>query len=112
MAARANWFVEPPALDDEPDLFAAPIEEIGERLDLRDPDIALQLKLTELLHREASLDAAGVTCAVKARADSSCHACPISQAHDRECVLGVLCRIGREQERVATEMAVRSCRDE
>lgn len=113
MSTRANWFVEAAAsLDGTDDPFAAPIEEIGERIDLRDPQAALSLRLGELLEREGRLFNSGVSCPIKDRPDTSCHACPVSRAHDREGALGVLCRLGREQERVVTEMAVHTCREQ
>jgi hypothetical protein len=105
MTARANWFVGELPVEDGPDPFAAPIEEVGERINLRDPKAALDLRLRELVHREANLDATGITCAIKDRSDTSCHACPVSRAHTEQ-PLGVLCRIGREQEAVLTERAV------
>ncbi len=111
MTVRANWFVEAvAALDDEPDPFAAPIEEVGKRIDLRDPRAALELRLHELVAREGNLYATGLTCPIKDRADSTCHACPVSKAHDASVPLSVLCKIGREQETVQTELAVISCR--
>lgn len=112
MSTKANWFVDQAVpLDDEPDPFSAPIQEVGERIDLRDGKAALDLRLRELLRREANLFERGTCCAIKDRTDSSCHACPVSKAHDREDALGVLCRIGREQEVVQTELAVIECRD-
>lgn len=112
MTARANWFTDtaPQDLDSEPDPFSVPIEEVGERIDLRDPEAALQLRVRELLTREGRLDEKGVTCPIKNRSDSTCHACPVSAAHDHEQPLGMLCRIGREQELVLTELVVLSCR--
>jgi hypothetical protein len=112
MTARANWFTaEEIELGDEPDPFAVPIEEVGQRIDLRDPHAALQIRLTELLHREAALFNADVTCTIKDRPDTTCHACPVSKAHDPKQALCVLCKIGREQEIVLTELAVLQWRD-
>lgn len=112
MTARANWFVEElPTLDTEPDPFSAPIEEVGERIDLRDPRAALELRIRELMRREANLYESGLTCPIKDRADSTCHCCPVSAARDEEKPLGVLCRLGREEETVLTELAVLTCRD-
>jgi hypothetical protein len=106
VSARANWFMEAlDGLDDQPDPFSQPIEEVGQRIDLRDPQAALEIRLTELLRREGNLEHAGITCPVKARSDTTCHACPISQA-GTDTALSVLCRIGREQESVLTELAV------
>lgn len=110
MATRANWFLGvAPEATDEPDPFAMPIEEIGERIDLRDPSSLLQLRLEELLRREHNLFDTGVTCAIKDRAGTTCHACPVSRAGDPDSALSALCRIGREQETVLTEMAVLTC---
>jgi hypothetical protein len=112
MTARANWFTaEPVDLGDELDPFSIPVQEIGQRIDLRDPRAALEIRLRELLYREAALFNAGVTCAIKDRPDTTCHACPVSKAHDPKQALGALCRVGREQEVALTELAVLSCQD-
>jgi len=111
MTARANWFVEQiEQLDDADDPFSMPVEEVGKRIDLREPQARLHLRLQELLNREGRLFDAGVTCEIKDRADATCHACPVSKAHDSADPLGVLCRLGREQERTCTELAVLRCR--
>lgn len=113
MTARANWFIdELPGLDDELDPFAVPIEEVGERIDLLEPEARLHLRFRELLDREGRLFNRAVTCAIKDRPDTTCHACPISKAHDRADPLGPLCRLGREQEVVLTELAVITWRDQ
>lgn len=110
MSVKADWFTERlPGLDDEPDPFSAPIEEVGTRVDLRDPKAVLELRLTELLHREGRLFDSGLTCAIKDRSDSTCYACPVSKAHDPSVALSTLCRIGREQETALTELAVLAC---
>lgn len=112
-ATKANWHVAPAVVgDDEPDPFSMPVEEIGERVDLRDPAAALELRLIELVRREDRLTGVDVTCPIKDRNDTTCHACPVSQAHDRRSALGSLCRIGREQETALTELAVLRCRDQ
>jgi hypothetical protein len=108
---KANWFVQPSVSLDEPDPFAVPIEEVGQRVDLRDPEAKLQLRLAELVHRERNLDVLGITCPIKDRADSTCHACPVSQAHDLSVPLAALCLVGREQELVLTDLAVLACQD-
>lgn len=110
---KANWHVEAASWADDIDTdspFSVPIEEIGERIDLRDPKAALDIRLGELLRREGNLDAVGVTCPIKDRPDTTCHACPVSQAHDPSVKLCLLCRVGREQETVLTELAVLACR--
>lgn len=111
MSTRANWFIAQLAsLDDEPDPFDAPIEEVGQRIDLRDPKERLDMRLRELIERESNLFNKGVTCPIKERSDSCCHACPVSKASEHNDALAVLCRVGREQEAVLTELAVLACR--
>lgn len=108
MTTRANWFTGEgvPSLDGEPDPFVAPVEEVGASIDLREPGAALNLRLRELLYREARLYERSITCAIKDSAESTCHACPMSEAHNVSTSLGALCRLGREQEVVLTELAV------
>lgn len=107
MTARANWFVaQVDTADDPDDPWAMPIEEVGKRIDLRDPRATLELRVGELLRREGNLFDHGITCAIKDKPDTCCHACPVSRAHDPNDPLAALCRIGREQERVCTELAV------
>ena len=106
MTTRANWFTEGVALDGEPDPFAVPVEEVGTPIDLREPGAVLEIRLRELLHREARLYERSITCSIKDATGSTCHVCPVSQAHDTDVPLGVLCRLGREQEVVLTELAV------
>jgi hypothetical protein len=110
--AQANWHVEAVAdLDDEPDPFAVPIEEVGKRIDLSDARGLLELRIVELVMREGICEQQGITCALKLHSDTCCHACPVSQAHNSEDPLSILCRIGREQEKVLTEMAALTMRN-
>lgn len=110
MTARANWFTRTTVpVETGEDPFSMPVEEVGERIDLRDPDATLNLRLTELLLREGRLFDAGITCPIKEFSGSTCHACPVSKAHDREDPKGALCRLGREQETTVTELAVLRC---
>ena len=110
MNVQSNWFVERiEAGADAGDPFALPVEEVGQRIDLRDPAAVLDVRLHELVMREARLFSSGVSCAIKERPDTTCHACPVSKAHDPSDRFGALCRVGREQERVCTELAVLRC---
>lgn len=108
MATKANWFLaELDGLDTGEfgeDPFEQPIEEVGTPIDLGGEEARLQVELVELMRRESNLYNAEVTCAIKDRPDTCCHACPVSQAHSRETPLGVLCRLGRRQERVLSEL--------
>jgi hypothetical protein len=104
--AKANWHIQPAVVDDAPDPFSMPIEEVGERIDLGDPENRLNIRLRELVRREGTLYRMDVTCPIKDDEGSSCHACPMSRAHVSEEALAHLCRLGREQERVLTELAI------
>lgn len=113
MSARADWHtLDLAALvreEGEFDPFSAPVEELGERIDLSSPSDRLQVRLSQLLEREGALWNQGVTCPIKDRPDTSCNACPVSQHADFEQPLGMLCRIGRDQEKVCTELAAAQC---
>jgi hypothetical protein len=109
MTLRADWFTGQGTGLQESDPFAVAVEEVGERIDLLDPRAKLELRVRELLYREGNLWQVGVTCPIKDRGETSCHACPVSLAHDRTQALGTLCRIGREQETVVTELTVLAC---
>lgn len=103
---RADWFIGDLNTDELkiPNPFDAPVEEIGEVIDLSDRTAVLKSRVGQLLAREGFLDKKGVTCAIKESDETSCHACPVSEAHDLTTNLGALCRIGREQEEVLTEL--------
>lgn len=64
------------------------------------PIEGLEARLRELVEREANCDQLGITCPIKDLPGVSCSACPISEVgqHTRK---ALLCRIGREQERVS-----------
>lgn len=104
---RADWFVGDFDVDDLgiPDPFDAPVEEIGELIDLSDRKAILRSRFAELLAREGVLHEKAVTCEIKDLDDTCCSACPVSKARDPKVQLGSLCRIGREQEEVLTELA-------
>ena len=78
----------------------------GAPIDLSEPTAKLDVRLVELLHREAQLDGLGVGCELKERSDVLCSLCPVSQASDENAPLGALCRVGREMESVCTQLAV------
>lgn len=111
MTTRANWFLDELQVEEQPDPFAAPIEEVGQRIDLRDPHDQLQLRISELLRGESNLFASGITCAIKDRPDTTCHACPVSKVNKPEEALSALCKLGRQQEAAMTELAVLTCRE-
>lgn len=101
MSVKTEWFVPDLVGDDDEDPLEGPVDvaEAGIPIDLEDAD-ELFPRLVDLLGRESTLWGRGQRCRVKARADSTCHACPFQGRK------GELCNIGLEQERVLTEMAV------
>lgn len=111
MATRANWHTADLAdLQEEVDPFSVPIEEVGQRIDLRDETGRLEARLATLLDQETNLLHCGIRCDVKDRENTCCHACSISKAGLSDDPISVLCRLGREQERVITDLAVHRLR--
>lgn len=112
MTAKAKWFAPARLPDLEGDNpFEGPVEEIGQRIDLTSRGDRLHLRLVELARREGRFTEINVTCEIKNRPDVTCLACPLSEAGDKESALGHICRIGREQEMVATEAVVLAQRE-
>lgn len=101
MGVRAEWHIPDLALGDEDPFADGPTEvsAVGVRIDLRDDPDELFGRLRDLLGEESDLYNQGVVCAVKAKRDTSCHACPFRGRY------GQLCRVGTEQEEVLTRMA-------
>lgn len=64
------------------------------------PVEALEARLATLIEREGNLEGAGVTCSIKGKGDMTCSACPVSQVGQNN-KKSVLCKSGREQERIA-----------
>lgn len=103
---KADWFVGTLNTDELgiENPFDAPVEEVGAIIDLSDRTAVLQARFRQLLDRESFLYNKGVTCAIKDDDSTSCHACPVSEAANLQGHLGRLCRTGREQEEVLTEL--------
>lgn len=78
--------------------YAAPMPPISIRTDAAE----LDRQVLALLEQEAQLFDAGITCPIKDLRDTTCLACPVSAARDHSEPRGKLCRVGQEQERVAT----------
>lgn len=100
---RANWYtdVDPdgPALGEQSE-----IERVGKPIDLSGAP-ALNQRLIELVNMEGVLHARGVRCAIKDRDDTTCSACPVAAEGSTD-PLYPLCALGRNQERVSTELGV------
>jgi hypothetical protein len=110
MGVRAVWHNElvlPEEADPFGDRQPERIEDVGTPIVLgaEGEDARLQRSLVDTLVREGKLDAQGVTCAVKDVKDASCFACSLYA--DDGSPAAQLCAIGREQERLCTEIAVR-----
>jgi len=104
VAVRTNWFArfDVPAGDpfDEPAVAEAAIEKVGTPIAVDGEFAELEERLVNLLDAETDLFNAGVTCDIRDRADTSCHACPV-----RDC--GELCEVGCDMETVVTLLAVK-----
>jgi hypothetical protein len=103
MATKALWFQ--PVLDELDDPFALPIERVGVPIVLSGRVAALGAEVVELVNEVARLAATGVACPILRMADTSCHACPISE-HGRATPKGELCTVGRTLEMACTRLAV------
>lgn len=103
MSIRANWFAPVTPVASDP--FAMPIEQAGTPIDLSGEEATLQHELLALMNAEAELFDLGVSCSIRDRADTCCHACPVSK-HTSDETFGQLCRNGRQVEVVVTKLAV------
>lgn len=114
MSVKANWHVELSGLGDDDDPFGpaevVPIERRGKPIDLQERP-ALNQRLVELINAEAELFNAGITCAIRDAQDTCCSACPIRHTDELD-DLTPLCRLGVEQERLLTTLAILHARDE
>lgn len=70
----------------------------------------LQARLRELLQREANCDSLDITCPIKDDPEVACSACPISEV-GMDTKKAMLCRIGREQERIQSLIAAKRSAD-
>lgn len=100
---KAQWFV--PAVEDEPDTDPFLVEDAPTVIDVSTDEARIHTMLEETVRREARLDAIGVTCPIKDRAETSCFACPVYRGASEERI-APLCRLGREQETLLTKLAV------
>lgn len=104
MGVRADWSL-PDVIADDVDPFQpqARIEDVGVPIRLNGRRADLDARVLELVQAEAALFDRGITCAVKDRPDTCCHACPLRD-HGGPVEL---CAVGLEQEQVLTTLASR-----
>jgi hypothetical protein len=100
---KANWF-DATSVEDSDDPLGPPIEIVGQLVEVGDEG-KLEARLTALMGTEGRLWEANITCAIRDRTDTCCSACPVRHTDPLES-LSELCRVGVEQERVVTAMAV------
>lgn len=115
MTVRADWHTIDletlVAEEGELDPFSAPVEELGEPIDLTDPVARLNVRLAGLLERESALWSRDIRCPIRQEAkETTCLACPVSEHTDFDSPLGMLCRVGRESDQVVTELEATRCR--
>lgn len=106
MSVKADWHTPDVALDDDGWDEPERIERVGTPIELNATGDRAELnrELLDTMEREQQLADQGVTCAIKDKRDSSCHACPLFSddgSPDAE-----LCAIGRRQERLCTQIIV------
>jgi hypothetical protein len=99
---RANWFVEQLLDDATSDPFD--VEQDGKPIDLTG-EPHLSSRLIDLTEQERQIYLLGVECPIKDMPDTSCLACPVG-CRDEAIRESGLCRIGQEQERVTTRLAL------
>ena len=108
MSVRTAWHTR--QLDVASDDPFAPavtprIEQVGTPIALAGELAGKHARLVALVTDEARLEHAGVSCKIKDAHETSCHACPLYRADGSP--MAQLCAIGREQERLCTEIVAR-----
>lgn len=101
---QADWFIDLDTEGEDEDPFDVVQE--GLAIEIGDEVARISKALVKTVEKEGGLYKQGITCAIKDREDTSCWACPVYEGHDKSSALGILCRVGREQERLSTRMAV------
>jgi hypothetical protein len=114
VGVQANWHSPVVEIDDGDPFENVParVEDVGIPIVLDGGDRKAQLSQT-LIHAmeaEAMFDAQGIRCAIKGHAETTCHACPLSKRVDSR--HQALCRLGKRQEEVLTELVVIAHREE
>jgi hypothetical protein len=105
MSVQANWFRNDVSLIEEDPFDDGPAS--GTVIDLTGSEAQLAEQVADLLKREGRLWNQGVRCAIKQETENvCCSVCPLSQHANPDSDLHPLCKIGREQERTLTQLAV------
>lgn len=110
MAIRADWHEGVAAEEGsvtDPFALASSMAMTHAPLSLDFSADELRVRLTQLFKREQLLDGMGLRCPIKDRCDTTCLACPLSEAADPDSPKGSLCRVGIEQDQAETLLAVK-----
>lgn len=99
---KADWFDRPADADGTDPFADAPLPFGSTFVSLDSSPEELDIRIRDLIKREARLFKMGITCDLRDCAESTCLACPVSKLGDPDSPLSALCRIGQEQERVVT----------
>jgi hypothetical protein len=104
---KANWHMDEidALLEDDEDPFSMPVEEVGERVDLKDEGARLMLRISELGGRIESMRRRGLSCEIRDTPETTCLACPLSSAGVEGHPMRMLCKTGREYDRVCTKVS-------
>ncbi len=108
MSVKARWHQVEVEVDRSDPFADTPprVEEVGKVIHVTDPP-TLNLQLIDLVRREGDLFNAGVTCQIRDTDGTCCSACPVVQS---EGDLAPLCHVGKQQERVLTQLAASRAR--
>lgn len=97
---KANWHNDIIVDDDDSDPFE--VHERGLPIEIGDEEARVSQAIVRSLEREGRLADQGITCAIKDRPDTTCWACPVYKPPSSPHPISVLCRLGREQDRLVT----------
>lgn len=100
---KAQWFNDV-AFDEDEDFDPFEVQERGLPIEIGNEEARVAKSIQKSLEKEGRLDEQGITCAIKDRPDTTCWACPVFTS-DSNNPLSVLCRLGREQDRLVTRAA-------
>ena len=106
MALQADWFTSgSDRAGDYSDPFEhsqTPSPPLMNPISIDSTKAQVNERIQKLHHREERLFNMGISCQLKENSECSCATCPISEAGDADSQLGMLCKVGVEQERVLT----------